>query len=191
MGRSERLDVASLFRGTISVALLVEVVTGIMMLGSAAAFVISRSGLTQVVNEETAGILLLVGGVITLMFFLLTISFFVRVSRRIGRMAIWDGSAEVDLKRPAAKAVVTIYGSAIGLVVIIGMYLFYLFYKNYLREMATTSLSVFGFSISLAVFLLALLLQLVVIVIGRSAAKVIRTVLAEDGTSAERTADGQ
>ncbi|NWF95905.1 MAG: hypothetical protein HXY34_07150 [Candidatus Thorarchaeota archaeon] len=176
---TEMMDVGSLFRGTATVTFVVEVITAIMMLGSLVAYMVSRSGVVQIIDMDLAVILLLVGAIVTMFFFLATIGFFVRVNRRISRAVIWEGVRSLDLRKPRVKTVVLIYCFAVGLILVIGMWSYYLLWKNVLAPVAATSLSWFGFSISLGGFVLALLVQLVVAAVGRTASSVIRVVLAE------------
>jgi len=177
--KPESIDVGSLFRGTATITLVVEIVTAIAMLGSLVAYVISHSGLIGLIEFDTAIFLLLVGSMITLFVFLAAISFFVRVNRRLGRVVIGDGVGSVDLGKRRVKTVVFIYGLAIGLLLIMGMYGYWLAYKYYFAALAMTSLSFFVFVISLGGFILAFLTQLVVTALGRTATSIIRKVLAE------------
>ncbi len=176
----DTLDIGSLFRGTATVTFMVEVVTAIMMLGSGVAFVVSSSGFLDFLEGDVLIFLFLLGSMITLFFFLGTIGFFVRVNRKLGRTVFWEGVGQVDLSKPRVKTVVLIYGLAVGLVLVMGMYGYWLVWKYFFEAMAATSLSVFGFGISLGGFMLALLVQMVVIAVGRTASNVVRTVLAED-----------
>jgi len=177
---SEMLDIGSLFRGTATLTLVGEIVSAIMLLGSGAAFVISRSGLIEVIELDVAVFLLLGGAMLTLFLFLGAIGFFVRFNRRIGRSVIGEGIGEVDLSRPGVKTVVIIYGLAVGLVLIMGIYGYWLVYKYFFAAMALTSLSFFGIAVSLGIFVMSFLIQSVIAIIGRTATTIIRKVLAED-----------
>ncbi len=177
---TEVLDMVSVLRGTATLTFLVEVVTAIMMLGSGVAFVISRSGLVNTVDPEIGIFLLGIGGFITLLFILASISFFLRVNRRISRAFIWSNAASIDLRRRGAKTVVTIYGLAIGIILLLGVYGYYIIWKNYFAVPAQTSLSVFGIGISLGGFIVAFFVQVVVVVFSRTAGGMIKRVLVED-----------
>ena len=177
---SEMLDIGSLFRGTATLTLVGEIVSAIMLLGSGAAFVISRSGLIEVIELDVAVFLLLGGAMITLFLFLGAIGFFVRFNRRIGNAVIGEGIGEVDLNRPGVKTVVIIYGLAVGLILIMGVYGYWLVYKYFFAAMALTSLSFFGIAVSLGIFVMSFLIQMVIAIIGRTATTIIRKVLAED-----------
>ena len=177
---SEMLDVGSLFRGTATLTLVGEIVSAIMLLGSGAAYVISRSGLIEVIEFDVAVFLLLGGAMLTLFLFLGAIGFFVRFNRKIGRLVIGDGIGEVDLNQPSVKTVVIIYGLAVGLILIMGIYGYWLVYKYYFAALATTSLSFFGIAVSLGIFIMSFLIQVVITTIGRTATTIIRKVLAED-----------
>lgn len=179
---SEMLDIGSLFRGTATLTLVGEIVSVIMLLGSGAAYVISRSGLIEVLEFDVAVLLLLGGAMLSLFLFLGAIGFFVRINRKIGRAVIADGIGEVDLNRPGVKTVVLIYGLAVGLFLIMGVYGYWLVYKYYFAAMALTSLSIFGIAVSLGIFVISFLIQAVIAIIGRTATTIIRKVLAEDKT---------
>jgi hypothetical protein len=178
--RSDELDVGSLFRGTATITFLAEIIAIIMLLGSSAAFVISRSGLIEAIELDVAIFLLLISAMITLFFFLGAIGFFIRFNRRIGNAVIGEGIGSVDLGRPRVKMVVTIYGLAVGLILIMGMYGYWLVYKYFFATLAESSLSFFGISLSLGIFVLAFLIQIVIAALGRTATTMIKAVLSED-----------
>lgn len=175
---TEMLDVGSLFRGTATITLVAEIVSAIMLLGSASAYVIRDY--VSIIEPDIALFLVLVGAMLTLFIFLGAISFFVRFNRRIGRVVIAEGVGEVDLNRPEVKTVIIIYGLAVGFILILGAYGYYLFWNYVLAAQAAVSLSFFGMSLSVGIFLMALLVQFVITVIGRTATTIIRKVLAED-----------
>jgi hypothetical protein len=178
--RPEPIDVGSLFKGTATITLVVEIVSAIAMLGSLVAYYISHSGLINLIEVDVAVFLLLLGSMITLFIFLAAIGFFVRVNRRLGQAVIGEGVGSVDLGKRRVKTVVVIYGLAIGLLLIMGMYGYWLVYKYYFAALAMTSLSFFSFVVSLGGFILAFLTQLVVAALGRTATSIIKAVLAEE-----------
>ncbi len=174
----EILDIGSLFRGTATITLVAEIVSAIMLLGSAAAYVIRDY--ISIIEPDVAIFLILVGAMLTLFILLGAIGFFVRFNRRIGRVVIAEGIGEVDLNRPGVKTVVIIYGLAVGFILILGIYGYYLIWRYFLATEAATSLSFFGMSLSVGIFFISLLVQIVITVIGRTATTIIRKVLAED-----------
>jgi hypothetical protein len=179
-GKAELLDVGSLFKGTATITLVAEIVAAIMLLGSATAYIVSRSGFIEEIEFDVAIFLLLGGAMITLFLFLAAIGFFIRFNRRIGRSVIGDGIGEVDLKRPGVKTVVIIYGLAVGLILIIGVYGYWLVYKYFFAPIALTSLSFLGVSLSLGILVMSFLTQIVLVIIGRTATTIINKVLAEN-----------
>jgi hypothetical protein len=174
----ELLDVGSMFRGTATITLVTEIVSAIMLLGSITAYVLRNY--LSIIEPNIAIFLLLVGAMLTLFIFLAAISFFVRFNRRIGRIVIAEGVGEVDLNRPGVKMVVIIYGLAVGFILILGIYGYYLLWVYFLAAQSATSLSFFGISVSIGIFFISLLVQIVLTVIGRTATTIIRKVLAED-----------
>jgi hypothetical protein len=178
--KPEPIDVGSLFRGTATITLVVEIVSAIAMLGSLVAYWISHSGLINLIEVDVAVFLLLLGSMVTLFIFLAAIGFFVRVNRRLGQIVMGEGVGSVDLGKRRVKTVIVIYGLAMGLLLIMGMYGYWLLYKYYFAAPAMTSLSFFALVISLGGFIIAFLAQLVVTALGRTATSIIRAVLAED-----------
>lgn len=176
---TEPLDVGSLFKGTATITLVAEIVSAIMLLGSAVAFVVSRAGILEILTTDMLILLLFPSAMLTLFVFLGAISFFVRVNRRIVGFFFQSDIGSVDLKRPRVKMVVYIYGLAVGLILIFGMYGYWLVYKYFLADMAATSLSFLGISLSLGIFLMAFLVQVVVVALGRTSTGIITAVLQE------------
>jgi len=174
---SEPMDVGSLFRGVATFTFVAEIVSAIMLLGSGVAFILRDQGWIQTLELDVMILLLLAGATITLFFFLGAISFFVRFNRRVTNAVVSDDIGSVDLSQSRVKTVVVLYGLATGLILIMGIYGYYLIYKYYFASLAATSLSFFGITLSLGIFLLALLVQIVVTVLGRTAASMIRGVL--------------
>jgi hypothetical protein len=175
----EPLDIGSLFKGTATITLVAEIVSAIMLLGSGAAYAISRAGILDILNTDVLILLLIPAAMLALFLFLAAISFFVRVNRRIAAFFIGGDIGSVDLNRPRVKMVVAIYGLAVGLILIFGIYGYWLIYKYLFAPLAATSLSFLGISLSLGIFLVAFLVQVVVLALGRTATRIIRAVLQE------------
>jgi hypothetical protein len=174
----ELLDVGSMFRGTATLTLVAEIVSVIMLLGSTTAYILRNY--VSIIEPIIAIFLLLFGAMVTLFIFLGAIGFFVRFNRRIGRIVIGEGVGDIDLNRPGAKMVVIIYGLAVGFILILGIYGYYLLWVYFLAAESASSLSFFGISVSIGIFFISLLVQIVITVIGRTATTIIRKVLAED-----------
>ena len=171
-------DVGGLFRGTATITFVVEILTAIMMLGAGVAYLISRpGGFIEELNEDLAIFLLMIASMITLFFFLGAIGFFLRFNRKIQGAVIGKGIGTVDMNKPRVKTVVILYGLAVGLILIMGMYGYWLAWKYYLSILSASSLSYLIFSLSLGAFILALLVQIIVIAIGRTATTVIEKIL--------------
>lgn len=174
---SEEIDVGGLFRGTATVTFITEIIAAIMLLGSSVAYVLRGQGWIQSIEPDMAILLLMVGSIVTLFFFLGTIGFFIRFNRRVTRFVITDDIGSVDLSKGRVRSVVMIYVLAVGMMFIVGIYSYYLLYKHLFFQQATESLSFFGIIMSIGIFIVAFLVQIVVTILGRTAAKIIRTVL--------------
>ncbi|MHA1771493.1 MAG: hypothetical protein ACTSYL_03575 [Candidatus Thorarchaeota archaeon] len=173
-----KIDVTSLFRGTATVAFVTLISGGIAALGSIVAYVVSRpGGIIENISTDTAIFLLLLGAMITLFFFLGAIGFFVRANRRLGRSVIGPNLEAVDLSKPGVKTVIIMYGLAVGLILIMGLWGYWLIYKYYLITLASTSLSFFAFTIAVGIVIMSLLIEIVLIAVGRTATGMVHKVL--------------
>jgi hypothetical protein len=173
----ESMDVGSLFRGTATITFVAEIVSAIMLLGSTVAFILRDQPWIQDLQPDVAIFLLLLAGMITLFFFLGAIGFFVRFNRRVTGAVISHDIGSVDLSKPRVRSVIVIYGIGVGLILIMGIYGYYLIYRYYFAALA--AISFFGMTLSLGIFIVAFLVQIVVAALGRTAASMIRTVLNE------------
>ncbi len=177
----ERLfDIGALFRSSAIITLVVQIVSVIVMLGSISAFYLDE--FIPGLSEDIRVLLLLVGSIITLMIFLIAFSFFWRFSRRISNAVIGPGVEVVDVDKPRVKSVVYTYGLMVGLVGITGIYLWYLIHKYYLAPWAASydSISLLVFSLALGAFFIALLIQIIIAIVGRTASRIIFEVLDSD-----------
>ena len=173
-------DIGALFRSSAIITLVVQIVSVIVMLGSISAFYLDE--FIPGLSEDIRVLLLLVGSIITLMIFLIAFSFFWRFSRRISNAVIGPGVEVVDIDKPRVKTVVYMYGLMVGLVGITGIYLWYLVHKYYLAPWAASydSISLLVFSLAMGAFFIALLIQIIIAVVGRTASRIIFEVLDSD-----------
>ncbi|MFW9908493.1 MAG: hypothetical protein ACFFEF_07950 [Candidatus Thorarchaeota archaeon] len=173
----DTIDIGGLFRGSATITFVAEIIAAMMILASTVAYVLSRGTFLEELTIDVAVFLLMIGSIITLFIFLGAIGFFVRFNRRVQAAVIGKGVGSVDLSGARVKTVVAIYGLAIGIILIMGMYGFWLVWRYYLSPLAATSLSFFMLSVSLGVFVLAFLIQLVLVALGRTATSVVEAVL--------------
>ena len=178
------VDIASLFRGTATVALVALLVSAITMLGSFVAFIISRpGGILENIEADVAIFLIMIGAMFTLLFFLAAIGFFVRFNRRLGRFILSDELGSVNINQPGVKTVIIIYGLAVGLILIMGMWGYWLVYKYILADIlsSTQSISFLGFIVSSGIFILAILVLIVLASLGRTVTGMVKRVLGMKG----------
>ncbi len=177
------INLGSLFRNSATVTFVVQILAVIIMIGSIAAFLIGDVLLALGVDMQVLALLL--SSIIALVIFLAAISAFVRFSRRIGDAVVGPGIEEVRMDTPRVKTVVIIYGLLVALMAITGIYIWFLIDSNFLIAWAASynSLSLRVFGIALGAFFVALLVQVIIAGVGRSATKVIIEVL--DGDDSE------
>ncbi len=177
MANEDDFDIAALFRTSATLTFVIEIVSAIIMVGSVAAFYIG--GALPVLNQDLLILLILVGCIVTLMVFLAALGFFIRFSRKINRIVFPPGVDLIDINKPKVKPIVIIYAALIGVMGVTGIYVWYLVYKNILGPWAAAnnSISLQIFSFALGAFCIALLIQIIIALVGRSARKVILGVM--------------
>lgn len=177
---SRLFDMGSLFRRSAIVTFVVEILAAIVMLGSLALFYVEQ--LLPSLSPELSTLLLLVGSILTLVVILVALSVFIRYSRRITNAVIGPGIQKVRMNAPRVRFVVYIYALLVILMTITGVYVWYLIDLEVLQPWVepTHSLYLRVFGLALGAFFIALLIQIIVAVIGRTATKVIVQVLATD-----------
>ncbi|TFG31910.1 hypothetical protein EU527_11325 [Candidatus Thorarchaeota archaeon] len=174
------INLGSMFRSSATITFVIQIVAVIIMLGSLTAYYIGDVFLA--LANDIQILVLLLASIVTLIIFLAAISVFVRFSRRIGDAVVGPGIEEVKMNTPRVKAVVGLYGILVALMGVTGLYAWYLVDSNFLAAWAIShdseSLRIFG--IALGAFVIALLIQIIIAGVGRSATKIIIEVLDAD-----------
>ena len=177
------INLGSLFRSSATIMFVVQIVSVIAMIGALAAYFIGDVYFALAGDMQILALLL--ASIAVLVVFLAAISAFVRFSRRIGDAVVGPGIEEVRMNTPRVKGVVVLYALLVLLMAITGIYTWYLVDSNILAPLATTnnSISLRVAGIALGAFIIALLIQVIIAAVGRSATKVIIEVL--DGDDSE------
>ncbi|MGY5853361.1 MAG: hypothetical protein RTU92_07350 [Candidatus Thorarchaeota archaeon] len=173
-------DIGSLFRSSAIITFVIEIIAVVIMLGSLAVYALRDffPGL----EADLQNLMLLGGIAVVLIVFLAAFGVFVRFSRRISDAVIGPGIQHVRMDIPRVKMVIYVYAALVTIMGIIGAYIFYLIYKNILFPWAEAqvSLPLHLFSVALGALFIALLIQVIVAVVGRSQTKVLIEVLDAD-----------
>ena len=174
------INLGSLFRSSATAMYVVQIIAVIAMIGALAAHYIGDTyfGLTG----DLQILALLLASIVVLVIFLAAISAFVRFSRKIGDAVVGPGIEEVRMNTPRVKGVVIIYALLVILMAITGIYIWYLVDLRFLAPWAAaeTSISLRVFGLALGAFFIALMIQVIIAAVGRSATKVIIEVLDAD-----------
>ncbi|MHA1137537.1 MAG: hypothetical protein ACTSSE_13715 [Candidatus Thorarchaeota archaeon] len=177
------INLGSLFRSSATITFVVQIVAIIAMIGSLAAYFVGDVYFALAGDMQILALLL--ASIVVLIIFLAAISAFVRFSRRIGDAVVGPGIEEVRMDTPRVKGVVILYAILVLLMVITGIYVWYLIDARILTPWAASynSLSLRVFGIALGACFIALIIQVIIAVVGRSTTKVIIEVL--DGDDSE------
>ncbi|MFO7836835.1 MAG: hypothetical protein R6V83_09280 [Candidatus Thorarchaeota archaeon] len=175
-----QVNIKSTFRASATVTFVVQIAAIIIMIGSLAAYLIGYTVYDLPVDIQI--LLLLVGSMITLMVFLGAIGLFIRFSRRVSDAVVGHSITKVSLDAPRVKPILVLYGMLIALMGVTGVYVWYLVDQRILSIWAESlnSISLRIFGLALGAFFVAMLIQIIVAMMGRSATKVIVRVLDAD-----------
>jgi hypothetical protein len=176
----EYINLGSLFRSSATVTFVIQIVAVVVMIGSLAAYTVGD--LFFALGEELQILVLLISSIIALLIFLAAMSVFIRFSRRIGDAVVGPGIEDVRMDTPRVKTVVGAYALLVALMGITGIYTWFLIDGRYLAPWAASlgSVSMRIFGIALGAFFIALLVQIIIAGVGRSATKVLIEVLDAD-----------
>ncbi len=178
--REDYINLGSLFRSSATITFVIQIVAVIVMIGSLSAYAVGD--LFFGLNDELKILVLLITSIIALLVFLAAMSVFIRFSRRIGDAVVGPGIEEVKMDTPRVKTVVVAFGLLVALMGITGIYTWYLADLYFLAPWAfdLNSISIRIFGIALGAFFIALLVQIIIAGVGRTATKVIIEVLDAD-----------
>ncbi|KXH76068.1 MAG: hypothetical protein AM326_07865 [Candidatus Thorarchaeota archaeon SMTZ-45] len=178
--REDYINLGSLFRSSATITFVIQIVAVIMMIGSLSAYAVGD--LFFAMNNELKILVLLLTSIVALLVFLAAMSVFIRFSRRIGDAVVGPGIEEVKMNTPRVKTVVVAFGLLVALMGITGVYAWYLIDLYFLTPWAVTldSISIRIFGIALGAFFIALLIQIIVAGVGRTATRLIIEVLDAD-----------
>ena len=176
--REDYINLGSLFRSSATITFVVQIVAVIVMIGSISAYYIADEFLG--LNTELRILALLLTSILALLVFLAAMSVFIRFSRRIGDAVVGPGIEEVRMDTPRVKLVVAAFALLVVLMAITGIYIWYLVDIYVLAPLAGTSLLLRLFGYALGAFFIALLIQMIIAGVGRSATRVIIEVLDAD-----------
>ncbi|MHA2041275.1 MAG: hypothetical protein ACW975_05370 [Candidatus Thorarchaeota archaeon] len=178
--RDEYFDLGSMFRNSATITFVIQIAAVILIVGSLTAYAIGDLFFT--IADELKILLLLVISIVFLIFFLAAISAFVRFTRKIGNAVVGPGIEQVRFDTPKVKMVVMLYGTLVVLMAVTGFYIWYLVDLYILAPWvaAAGSVALGIFSLALGAFMIALLVQIIIAGVGRSATKIIIEVLDAD-----------
>lgn len=181
--REDYINLGSIFRSSATITFVIQIIAVILMFASVVAFALGSYFFALEARIQT--LVLLVAASIGLVICLGAVNVFVRFSRRIGDAVVGAGIEEVKMNTPRVKGVVVLYGLLVAMMGITGIYSWYLVDSIYLAPWAASldSESMRLFGLALGAFFIALLVQLIIAGVGRSATKVIIEVL--DGDDSE------
>lgn len=179
--KGDLFDIGSLFRTSATLTFIVQIVAFILMIASIVGFYLGD--FFPMLDQDLQVLLLLVIFAIMIMVFLGALSLFLRFSRRIGNAVIGPGIEQVRLDSPKVKLVVYSYGILVTLMGVIGIYIWYIINNRFLipwivSEGGSILLSLFSYA--MGAFFIALMIQVIIAVVGRSSTKIIVEVLNAD-----------
>jgi hypothetical protein len=176
--REDYINLGSIFRSSATITFVVQIVSVIVMIGSLSAYYIADEFLGLI--TELRILVLLITSILALLVFLAAMSVFIRFSRRIGDAVVGPGIEEVRMDTPRVKLVVGAFALLVVLMAITGIYIWYLIDLYILAALAGTSLLLRLFGYAMGAFFIALLIQMIIAGVGRSATKIIIEVLDAD-----------
>ncbi len=177
-------NLGKVFKTSVTVTFILEILSVIMVIGSLVAYIINTTGIISTIDFDTAILLLLIGGGVTLFVFLLAIGAFVRFHAKIQHFVMGKGIGIVDINGKNVRTVFALYGGGIFFMFAAAIYSYYMIYKNFVIAIVANSLSLTFLFIGFGILYVSVLIQFIIAIVGRTASRIVEEILLDEEKSA-------
>jgi hypothetical protein len=130
-GNKDKFDWDRVFGGIASATFGVQLISILILFGAGVVFVLMLTGIWGVVVaiQDIFILVVLLGSGFTFLLFIWLLGLFLRFHRRVRRFILGKGVGDVDADNPASKTILSLFAGAVVLVLIAGIYGYYLLWK--------------------------------------------------------------
>ncbi len=179
-------NLGRVFKNSTTITFILEIFSIIIVLGSLVSYILNTTGIITAIDFDTAILLLLIGGGLTLFIFLLAIGAFMRFHAKIQNFVIGKGIGIVDINGKNVRTVLALYGGGIFFMFAAAIYSYYIIYKNFIIAITAGSLSLTFMFLGFGILYVSVLIQIVIAIVGRTASRIVEEILQEEADSVEK-----
>jgi len=169
--RSEEPYVRRVFGFAVTVTFGLELVSTLMIVGSIVSFLVSESGVLQILSLEIQLLLLLVASGIAFLVIIVFAGFFIRENESLQEKILTPKIFSLSRVTYEAKALLFLFGMALVLFCTAGVYGYYLLWTNVVATYLGGRLSLTVIYIAIGILFVSFLAQIIIALVGRFASK--------------------
>lgn len=163
------------FSFAVTATFALELLSVLIVIGAIFAFVVSNSGVLQVISLDVQVLLLLIASGIAFLILIVFAGFFIRGNDKIQEKILTLKIVRLTRATSEAKALLALFGLSLIFLCSAGIYGYYLLWAYVLGPAIGGYLSLTALSLAIGIFLVSLLAQLVIALVGRFALRAIKT----------------
>lgn len=163
------------FSFAVTATFALELLAILIIIGALVAFTVSNSGLLQVITIDIQILLLLVASGIGFLILIVFVGFFIRGNERLQEKILTSKIGNLTRATSEAKALLFLFGLSLIFLCSAGIYGYVLLWLYALGPAVGGFLSLTVLSLAVGIFLVSLLAQIVIALVGRFALRATKT----------------
>jgi MFS family permease len=163
------------FSFAVTATFALELFSVLIVIGSVTAFIVSNSGLLHVLTLDVQVLLFLIASGIAFLILIIFAGFFIKGNERLQEKILTSKIGQLTRATSEAKALLALFGLALIFLCSAGIYGYYLLWAYFLGPAVGVFLSLTMLAFAAGIFLVSLLAQIVIALVGRFALRAIRT----------------
>lgn len=169
--RSEEPYVRRVFGFAVTMTFGLELVSILMIIGSIVSFVVSESGVLQILSLDIQLLLLLIGSGIAFLVIIVFAGLFIRGNEALQEKILTSRIFSLSRVTYEAKALLFLFGMSLVFFCTAGVYGYYLLWTNVFGAYVGGHLSLTVIFIAIGIFFVSFLAQIIIALVGRFASK--------------------
>jgi hypothetical protein len=162
------------FSFAVTATFALELLSILIVIGALVAFAVSNSGLLQVITLDVQVLLLLIASGIAFLILIIFAGFFIRGNDKIQEKILTPRIAHLTRATSEAKALLALFGLSLIFLCSAGIYGYYLLWAYALGPAIGGFLSLTAIAFATGIFLVSLLAQIVIALVGRFALRALK-----------------
>lgn len=179
----KKINLDTLFSAATTGTFIIQLLALLVLIGASVGYLLVITGIWNIIkdNQDIVVFLLLIGGAIAFLIFMLFFGFFMRSHKRVKRFVLGEGIGHVATESRDGQIILTLFAFSVIFFTLAGLYAIYLLWKYLLPALYSITNSIYPniIVLALAVIFVSLLIQLASRVVSRYAHRVVEGIAEE------------